>query len=103
MTAVTELKQVMGKSKGRSGSLNYVDADVQAVHERFGIPYQVESAYSLAVALNHSKYGVQIVEFDNGAICFGCINSSNDIPAHQTINAIKRMSGVKNAMFMEAK
>ncbi len=98
--ATALLEQVIGSSNGRSGSLNYVDSDVQAVHERFGIPYQVETPYELAVQLSHSKYGIQVVEFSNGAICYGYVNFADQIPAHQTLRAIKRMRGVRTAHYI---
>lgn len=89
-----------GTAYGRSGSMNYRSINVQLVHERIGIPYQVQSAYTLAVALSHSAYGIQVVEFSNGAICYGVINYQDDIPAYQTLQAIERMDGVKSAIYI---
>lgn len=89
-----------GNTYGRSGSMNYVSENVQLVHERIGIPYQVQSVYTLAVALSHSRYGIQVVEFDNGAICYGAVNYEEDIPAHQTLRAVERMNGVKSAVYI---
>lgn len=95
-----QLIMVEGERKGRSGSYNYLDTNVQAVHERLGIPYEATNHYSLAMALSHSKYGIQVVEFINGAICYGAVNSSEHIPAPQTLRAIERMSGVKSALYI---
>lgn len=82
-----------------SGSYNYTDKDVQAVHELLGIPYEVADEDSLDQFLPSANYGLIAVKFDNGATCFGFTNYAANIPTQKTLDQVSKMAGVTRVAY----
>jgi hypothetical protein len=93
------LEIIEAEPKGNSGSSHYADKNIQAVHEALGIPYQAIGEFALLDMLNFSTYGIQVVKFDNGAVCFGILNFESNRPTKQTLIKISKMAGVTRAAY----
>ena len=93
------LARIEKEPVGLSGSIHYKDADVQAVHELVGIPYQVRHEFELSDATINSEIGIVAVKFDNGATCYGFIPFDNYIPTFKTMNQVSKMSGVTRVAY----
>lgn len=93
------LEMIDGQARGLSGSHNYVDQNIQAVHELLGIPYQLQDEMELDQFLSSSKFGLVAVKFNNGAICFGFINYDAYIPTQKILDEVSKMAGVTRVAY----